>query len=311
MKVIKIDYPLLKGDYSPSVAAIGYFDGLHLGHQGVIKRAIDQARERNLLSSVITFDPHPREVLKKGEITSYITPLADKVEILRQIGIDIIYVIHFTWEFSQISPEQFIQEVLIPLQIAGVVVGFDFRFGKGGAGTPALLKEATQGRLMVEVIDPVRHGEQKVSSSLIREKLKAGEMEEVAHFLSRPFTIKGVVIQGEKRGREIGFPTANLALAEWYLLPQNGVYGVRVDTGSGIYFGVMNIGVKPTFHSGHPLSVEVHLLDFAENLYDTTLRVEILFPIRPERKFNGIAELREQIDRDISFAKEKFLCYTM
>ncbi len=312
MQVIHLDYPITKIDKKSAVAAIGYFDGLHLGHQGVIQKAIDQATERKLPSALITFNPHPREVLKKGEITSYITPLDDKLVILKELGIDFVYVIQFTWDFSQITPQQFVEEVLLPLGIVEVVVGFDFRFGKGGVGTPNTLLEAGNGELSVHVIEPILNENMKISSSLIRELLKQGELERVNNYLSRAYKIRGNVVHGSKRGREIGFPTANIMLSDQYFLPLHGVYGVRVSIGSYKRFGVMNIGVKPTFELGvSHVSIEVHVLDYSNALYDQELEIEILFHIRGEQKFTGIDQLKEQIIRDIVFAKQKFICYTV
>ncbi len=312
MQIIYLDYPIKHTVQKPAVAAIGYFDGLHLGHQGVIQKAIIQASARGVSSALITFDPHPREVLKKDEISSYITPLREKMKVLEGLGIDLVYVIRFTLQFSQISPQQFIDEVLVSLNIEEVVVGFDFHFGKGGEGTPAILKEFGAGQFDVHVIDPIVEGEYKVSSSYIRQQLLAGNMEVVNQYLGRPFTICGKVIHGSKRGRELGFPTANISLEERYFLPCNGVYGVSVNIGSMRYFGVMNIGIKPTFEAMHVFpSVEVHLLDYEGDLYGQELCVEMLFFIREERKFTGINSLKEQILKDIVFAKENFLCYTI
>lgn len=310
MKIVQVEYPYRVGNCDPAVAAIGYFDGIHLGHQGVIRRAIARANERKLTSCVITFDPHPREVLKKEQVHSYITPLPDKLEILKDMGVDLVYVIHFTERFSRISPQTFIEEILYPLQIRGVVVGFDFRFGHGGLGTAELLKELGEDRIEVEVVPPILDAENKISSSLIRAKISAGEMEEVSRYLTRPHRLRGLVIHGAKRGRLLGFPTANMHLSGPYHLPPNGVYGVRVDTGHGTYFGVMNIGVKPTFESQQNISVEIHLLDFHGDLYMVELKAEILFHIRSEQKFHSIEALKAQIHADIQFAKKKFICYT-
>lgn len=312
MQVVQLKYPLQKKEYKTAVAAIGYFDGVHLGHQGVIKKAIHQARENNVHSALITFHPHPREILKTDEITHYITPLDDKLEILQQLGLDIVYIIEFTWDFSQISPLQFVKELLLPLGILDVVVGFDFRFGKGGSGTPQTLKEACGGKLGVQVIESIEEQEQKISSSLIRQQLLMGKIEDVNRHLDRPLMWRGTVIHGNKRGREIGFPTANIMLADNYFLPCNGVYGVRVEINNTPFYGVMNIGTKPTFNLAEASpTVEIHLLDFNQEIYGQSVRVALLFYIRSEQKFSNIDSLRTQIALDIVFAKEKFLCYTI
>lgn len=312
MQVIHLEYPNHNLESKPAVAAIGYFDGIHLGHQGVIRKAIERAAERGVLSALITFDPHPREILKKDEITSYITPLPDKMELLQQLGVDLVYVIRFTWEFSQITPEQFISDVLLQLGIIEVVVGFDFRFGKGGAGTPATLREASNGLLQIHVVDPIVNEDMKISSSLIRDTLKLGNMEQISGYLSRPYMLRGKVMHGDKRGREIGFPTANLALSDRYFLPKNGVYGVRVKVLGNKYFGVMNLGLRPTFvQNVTQPSVEIYIMNFDQEIYGQELIVEVLFYIRDEQKFAGITQLIEQINKDIVFANKKFMCYTV
>lgn len=309
MQVYHLHFPFEDLPNIPSATAIGYFDGIHLGHQTVIQQCVQLAQEYHIQPALMTFHPHPKEILK-NEILSYITPLQDKIEFVAQLGIEVVYVVHFTYAVSQMSPKDFIDQVLLPLGIQHVVVGFDFRFGREGAGDARTLHHESNGLLKVHIVDPIVRGERKISSSIIREKLLCGEVEEVCEFLARPYTLQGTVVHGQKMGREIGFPTANVALKERYFLPKKGVYGVRVLVGQEKYFGVMNIGIKPTFLS-HELTIEVHILDFSRELYGEEITIEVLFFIREEKKFVSVEELTSQIKQDIVFAKGKFVCYTV
>ncbi|YCI23014.1 bifunctional riboflavin kinase/FAD synthetase [Paenibacillus sp. Z3-2] len=283
----------------PQVLAIGQFDGLHLGHASVILSAVRIARETGMQAAVMTFHPHPKEVMRKGDYEGSLTPLRDKEDILAGMGVDVLYVVEFNEEFSQLTPQQFVHDLLIPLQTRTAVVGFDFRFGHKGAGDEQLLRTLGEGKMTVETVSAFLLNGEKVSSSLIRGLLKRGEMDEASQWLGRPYSIRGTVIHGEKRGRTIGFPTANLELTDHYVTPSKGVYAVRVQHGEQELNGVMNLGVKPTFHeSGMKPTFEVHLLDFDGQLYDQELKVDLVHYIRAERKFDSIDALISQIRED-------------
>ncbi|WP_373323191.1 bifunctional riboflavin kinase/FAD synthetase [Paenibacillus polysaccharolyticus] len=303
MKTVMLTYPqtLQSAELSthPQVLAIGQFDGLHLGHASVILSAVRIARESDMKAAVMTFHPHPKEVMRKGDYEGYLTPLRDKEEILAGMGVDILYVVEFNESFSQLSPEQFVHELLLPLQTRTAVVGFDFRFGHKGAGDEQMLRALGDGEMTVETVPPFLLGGEKVSSSLIRALLKRGEMGEASQWLGRPYSVRGTVIHGEKRGRTIGFPTANLELTDHYVTPAKGVYAVRVNVGDQELTGVMNLGVKPTFHeNGMRPTYEVHLLNFDGQIYDQELKVELVHYIRNERKFDSIDALIAQIRED-------------
>ncbi|MCF6093186.1 bifunctional riboflavin kinase/FAD synthetase [Microaerobacter geothermalis] len=290
----------------PCVMAIGYFDGIHLGHQQVLKKAISLAEECGLISAVMTFHPHPREVLGIDGYNRYITPLKKKLQLLKDMGIHRTYVVHFDLDFASISPEDFINDYINQLFVRHVVVGYDFTFGHKGQGTADSLKNGSQGKFSVHVIQPVNLMGDKVSSTLVREYLSKGEVEKIPRYLGRYYQLTGIVVEGEKRGRTIGFPTANLNLNENFIVPASGVYGVRVTLHGKSYNGVMNIGFKPTFHQRKlPLTIEVHIFDFAEQIYDEILEVDLLFFIRHEKKFCSVNELFSQIKKDIAFAKDK------
>jgi riboflavin kinase/FMN adenylyltransferase len=289
---------------------MGYFDGVHVGHRRVIQKAIDLAKGFGIAAAVMTFDPHPREILGQSGYTQYLTPLDEKLEQLKVMGVEIAYVVQFDISFASVYPEDFIDEFLLRLRPCHVVVGFDYTFGHKGLGTAFTLQNHAQGRYGLDVISPINRFGEKVSSTLIREYLYSGKIKEATQFLGRPYTVRGSVVHGEKRGRTIGFPTANLKLASPYIVPKNGVYGVRVQIGDRECFGVMNVGIKPTFENERKeKSLEVHILDFSGDLYDQVLAVEFLFFIREEQKFAGVDGLISQIKQDVVTAKAQFSKY--
>ncbi|WP_429826213.1 bifunctional riboflavin kinase/FAD synthetase [Brevibacillus laterosporus] len=308
LNIIRLSYPLSSEiELQPCAVAMGYFDGVHIGHRRVIQRAIDHAQTHGMKSGVLTFDPHPREVLGRSGYSQYITPLDDKLEQFEKMGVDIVFVMQFDIGFSSIYPEDFVEEVILPLQVKHIVVGFDNTFAYRGMGTTQTLLELSKERYTVDIIGPVNRLGEKVSSTIIREYLHQGEVEQVRHLLGRPYKVKGTVIHGDKRGRTIGFPTANVGVDEPYLIGKNGVYGVRITVDEQTYDGVMNIGIKPTFElEKREKSLEVHIIGFKDEIYGKNVEVELLFMIRDEIKFSGVEALVSQIQQDVNFAKEKF-----
>lgn len=286
------------------VLAIGQFDGLHLGHASVIRRALDLGQSLGLPVSVLTFHPHPKDVMGKGDYEGYLTPLSDKEAILASMGIDYMYVGEFTSEFSKVSPAEFVSGMLMPLQVDTAVVGFDFRFGHMGQGTAEALAPLSGGAIRVETVQPFLLDGEKVGSSGIRAALKAGDAEKAARWLGRPYRVAGKVVGGDKRGRTIGFPTANVEPSGHYVTPVKGVYAVRFGLGDEVLEGVMNVGVKPTFTDGivKP-TYETHLFDFDRSIYGEEVWIELIRYIRPERKFSGIDELVAQIAKDAEQAR--------
>ncbi|WP_281891059.1 bifunctional riboflavin kinase/FAD synthetase [Paenibacillus sp. YYML68] len=286
------------------VLAIGDFDGVHLGHQEVIGRAVQRSREMQAASAIMTFHPHPRQLLGMETYVHLLTPLEAKCEAFSRIGVDRTYVTAFSESFMRVSPEHFVENMLMPLQLHTVFVGFDFTFGHKGAGTPDTLCELARGRFAVEIVRPYQlHGE-KVSSTRIRRLLQEGQAKEAAELLGRPYTLSGEVVHGDARGRTIGFPTANISLKDPYVRPANGVYAVRAHVRGGTYGGVMNVGVKPTFSDGLVPSLEAHLFDFEEQIYGETVRVELIDFIRSERKFASVQELVDRIKVDAELARQ-------
>lgn len=292
-------------DRLPKTMAIGYFDGVHPGHQAVIRRAVDLARAAGKQASVMTFDPHPRAVLDQGDAyAASLTPLPEKLRLFAGLGVDIVYVAAFDRAFAAMSPETFVRGVLRKLNVSDAVVGFDFTFGRGGAGTPAVLAELGGNDMRVHTVEPVTAAGGKVSSSRIREALEQGDAALAAELLGRPYRINGIVVHGAGRGRTLGFPTANIEPRERCVLPRYGVYAVMVRRGDASYAAVMNVGVAPTFQGGGmTVKLEAHLLDFSGDLYGAELAVDFAAFIRPERKFSGPDELTAQIRADAEQAR--------
>jgi riboflavin kinase / FMN adenylyltransferase len=309
VKVIKLQHPHQLSNMPPMVCALGYFDGVHLGHQKVISEAIKEAGRLGLASAVMTFDPHPSVILGKSvKHVEYISPLDDKIRILEEFGIDIMFVVNFSLEFAYLLPQEFIDQYIIGLNIKHVVAGFDFSYGKMGKGTMETLPFHSRNMFTYTVIPKLSNAGEKISSTLIRSFIAAGRMEELPQLLGRYYETCGTVIHGDKRGRTIGFPTANIDLWDNYLLPPLGVYAVKFHVENEWYFGVCNIGYKPTFkteNSSKP-SVEVHLFNFTEEIYGKPIKIEWHKFIREEQKFNGISELVEQIQKDKTTALNFF-----
>jgi riboflavin kinase / FMN adenylyltransferase len=305
MEIIDLRYPI-----DPHLAdreivlALGYFDGVHLGHQAVIREAQRLAHELGVVFAVMTFDPHPRNVLGKGRVAHYLTPLPEKLRQFSKLGVERTYMIKFDLPFSALSKEQFVEQVLLPLQVRGVTTGFNFTFGHGAAGTVSDLAQLGKGWFQTRVVQPVCTDGVTVSSTYLRTALATGEMERVKRLLGRNYRIVGKVVRGSQRGRRMGFPTANLQLEAAFLLPRRGVYVVQAEMAEGKRAGMLNIGVRPTFAASVlPEQAEVHLFDFAGNLYQQKLSVAFLHFIREEKKFPSVDALIAQIDRDQVEAK--------
>ncbi|WP_033543836.1 riboflavin biosynthesis protein RibF [Planococcus sp. CAU13] len=304
MKIFHLNYPnLMKPEEAlgPLSMAIGFFDGVHKGHQKVIGEAIGKARELGVKSAVMTFDPHPSLVLggRKEEVF-YITPLQQKMEILQDMGVDVCFIVRFTSRFAQLLPEEFIENFIEGLEVVHVTAGFDFSFGAKGQGTMELMERQSGGRFGVSIISKQEDGMEKISSTRIRSHLKAGEIEEVCRLSGRPFKVSGTVINGDKRGRTIGFPTANVLPDSGTFIPGRGVYAVRLHVQGKTYEGVCNVGYKPTFNDPNlkQLTIEVNIFDFDKDIYGERVTVDWHKRIRDEQKFSGIDELKAQIEKD-------------
>jgi riboflavin kinase / FMN adenylyltransferase len=296
-------------DARGAVVAVGNFDGLHLGHQAVLGQAKALARTAGVPTAVLTFEPHPRAVFQPGAPPFRLTPFREKSMVLETLGIDLLFTLHFDLAFAQKTAEQFVSEVLVEgLGARVVVVGYDFVFGNKRRGTAELLKaEGARHGFSVEVVAPIAGpGGVVYSSTQIREHLVAGRPREAAALLGRPWEIEGRVAMGDKLGRTIGFPTANIALED-YLRPAAGVYAVRagIEEGTETHWhdGAANLGWRPTV-GGKDLRLETHLFDFAGDLYGKHLRVGFIERLRPEQRFDGLDALKAQIAADCAQARQ-------
>lgn len=309
MEIHRLHYPdnFQTPTAGPFSLAIGFFDGLHIGHQTVIEAAKRKAEELGIQSAVMTFDPHPSHLFKSGaDKVGYITPYREKIRLLQDMGIDTLFIVTFNWELASLSPEAFVELFMKGLGVKHLTAGFDFTFGSKGSGTMEQMAALADGVYETTIIPKVEADAHKISSTRIRELLAQGDVEHTARLLGRPFRTVGTVIHGDKRGRQLGFPTANIASEPESLIPSNGVYAVRVLVGTTWYDGVCNVGVKPTFHDPNRKTptVEVHIMDFEGSLYDQELSLEWIAHIRSEKKFQSIEELIEQIGKDKHTAKQ-------
>ncbi|MCM3396395.1 bifunctional riboflavin kinase/FAD synthetase [Oceanobacillus profundus] len=310
MRTIELTYPhtLALGELPETVCAIGFFDGIHRGHQQVIQTAVDEAKARNMESAVITFHPHPSVVLKKGtERVQYITPMKEKQELLQKLQVDRVYIIKFNQELSKLSPQAFIDHFIIGLNIKHLVGGFDYSFGHKGQGNMENIEEFTRGQFSYTIIDKIISNDEKVSSTRIRKLLQNGLVDEANHLLGHPLKFSGIVIKGAQRGRELGYPTANLELHAEVLLPKPGIYAVCVMYKNEVYEGMASIGTNPTFTADRKdLSVEVNIFDYSNDLYGEELQVEWHKYIREEVKFDNAEALIAQIGLDEKNIRDYF-----
>lgn len=310
MEIIRLQIPNIieKGTLPPLSLAIGYFDGVHIGHQTVLANAKKAAEEKGFKSAVMTFDPSPKAVLGDNpDEVKYITLIKDKIELIKDLGFDYLFIVPFTKKFANFSPEEFIEHYIVQLNVKHLVAGFDFTYGKFGKGTMSHIEKYSQGRFTHQTIEKVAKDELKISSTLVRELIGTGRVDEVPKYLGRFFQVNGFVIHGKKRGKKLGFPTANLKIDDRYILPINGVYIVRLNVDGQWENGVASIGYNPTFNKNQTeLYIEVHLIDFNRDIYGKPVRLEWRKRLRDEMKFNDINDLIKQIGKDKQDAIEYF-----
>lgn len=289
---------------------IGNFDGAHLGHQQILKRLIEQAKILSVPSVVMVFEPQPREFFAK-KLTSSTAParlmrLRDKISALQQIGIDYLLCIRFNQKFAELAPAEFIQSLLVDkLNVKYLSVGDDFQFGYKRSGNFEILQQAGK-KFGFSVENSHSHclGQDRISSSLIRQALQQDDLSQAEKMLGKPYSIRGRVAHGNKLGRTIGFPTANIMLNR-LVTPIQGVYAVQVETAEGIFNGIANVGNRPTINGTKPL-LEVHLFEFDKSIYGQAIEVRFLKKVRSEIKFASFDELKSQIERDVIEVKNFF-----
>jgi riboflavin kinase/FMN adenylyltransferase len=294
------------GNFSPpgeTSLTIGNFDGVHLGHRELLRRTVAHARDLNIRAVALTFTPHPVRFFTPRARFYEITSLGEKASRMEKLGIDLLVVESFTGAIGGMGPEEFARTVVHERMHARVVtVGYDFTFGRNRTGSPGMLRRI--GRELgyeVDIVPPLMRGGAIVSSSRIRELLLSGRVREAEELLCRPYVVSGRVIPGAARGRKLGFPTANVEFVQ-ELLPLPGVYVIDAAVGGVVRRGVANVGFNPTFGE-NSLGVEVHILDFAGDLYGQDMAVRFRDRIRDERKFKSVEELVRQIEKDVGYAR--------
>lgn len=296
MKVIYLKAQESIFQLEPSVIAIGYFDGLHLGHMQLLHQVEQIAATTGLKKGFMTFDQHPQVVFGKKDF-QYLMSLQQKISLIENMGFDYFFIIEFNQSVAQKQPLEFINSYLIKNRIEYVVCGFDFHFGDHGKGDSQTLKELSQNRYQVKVISKYEIDHQKVSSSLIRHYIHEGQISKANQLLNRPYRITGKVMHGLKNGRRIGFPTANVDVGQYVVL-KRGVYGAYVYIHHKRYKAMANIGLNPTVGVLNTISLEVHIFDFDEDIYGLSIDVDFIEYTREEIQFKNLDELSSQLNSD-------------
>ena len=301
--ILITDLSKINKRFTNSIITLGNFDGLHLGHQELIRKIIHRAKETGGLSMVVTFRPHPLKILAPEKCPPLISIYEEKIELLDKLGIDVLVKIPFTLDFSAMEPRAFVKDILVDLLGAKeIFVGSNYRFGKGRKGNIQMLRDlGKELGFIVREVEQVSLNSEVISSTRIRQLLINGDVEHAAKLLGRPYALCGVVIKGDGRGKGLGFPTANLA-PRHSLIPSNGVYAVRLLVRDKYYDGIVNIGLRPTFDA-KSMAIEVHIFDFNEDIYGEEMTVYFANKIREEKKFDSADSLIGQITKDISAAK--------
>ncbi len=302
---------ILRGLYSPDTRpvalTIGNFDGVHLGHQALLDELKTAAQARGLLTAVMIFEPHPREFFTPLQAPARLSSLREKLELFAKLDIDRVHVCRFNARFAQMSAVDFIPVLHERLSAKFVLIGDDFRFGSGRSGDFALLEKiSAQYDFEAQAVHSVKHEGVRISSTVVRASLAAGQLRTAHHYLGRPYSISGRVVHGDGVGRKLGFPTANIQLKH-NRPPLSGIYVVQVHAeGMGVLQGVSSLGVRPTVKQDAKPVLEVHLFEFAQQIYGKHLRVEFLQKLRDEEKYPNLETLTRQIALDVENAKKWF-----
>ena len=288
-----------------SIVTIGTFDGVHLGHQQILKQLIDTSQQSKLKSVLLTFFPHPRMVLQPDISMRLIQTIEERERALRKTGLDYLVIHPFSEKFSRLSADDYVKQILVEkLNVRKVVVGYDHRFGRNRtASLEDMYNYADIYDFEVIEIDAKKIKSTAVSSTKIRKAIDEGDIALANSYLGDPFSLEGVVVHGDKRGRELSYPTANIELQNKHkIIPKQGVYLIQSDLDNEVVYGMMNIGTKPTFDTTNP-SIEVHFFDWNGDLYDQTLQVKLLKWVREEQKFDSVEELQAQIHADERYCR--------
>ena len=283
-----------------TVVTVGTFDGVHVGHKKIIDKIIANATANDLKSTILTFFPHPRMVLQQASDLKLLNTLEEKISILKETGLDQLIIHPFTKEFSRLTAEEYVKEVLVEsINAKKVIIGYDHRFGRNRTATiDDLIKFGEKYKFDVEQISVEEVNEVSVSSTKIRVALEEGNIKTANTFLGYSYMLTGIITKGKGLGKQIDFPTANIHIKEEYkLIPKIGVYVVKSEYNNKTIYGMMNIGYNPTVN-GEKKTIEVHFLDFDEDLYDKEIRVELLERLRDEKRFDSIEDLKKQLIKD-------------
>ena len=289
------------------VLTIGAFDGIHIGHRKLLNTVVDSSKDFMANPAVITFDPLPYVFLKNISGSYNLISNEEKSNVFSSLGIDILITLAFNRQLSQLSPEEFIKTILEHIEFKKLFVGYDFTLGKNKAGTFSVLDSiGKENGFEVIAIPPLKVNGKIVSSSLIRETLHTGDIKRVNKYLGRVYTIEGIVIKGDGRGHKIGIPTVNIEHDKKRLLPKKGVYVTLASVNNHTYPSVTNIGVRPTFYDNNleTPSIETHILNFNDNIYNKKIKIDFIDFARNEKKFSDVSTLISQINQDISFAQK-------
>lgn len=297
-------------NYQPSqqdlYLALGNFDGVHRGHQSLINKITQRKNESGGIAGAFIFEPHPAQVLIPDRMPLLLTTPQRKAELLEKFGLDLLIYSPFSREIAAWSPEQFVRDLLVKqLHIKEVFVGFNYSFGHKGVGTPQLLQMLGQEyNFAVHIIPPEKIDGEVISSTYVRQSLAKGDLERASRMLGYHPVLDGLVIEGERRGRTLGFPTANIGIDKMYNIPAKGVYAAQACIKGRVYKAVLNIGSKPTFHEEYPISVEAHIIDFTEDIYGQEISIILIDRLREEQRFESREELIAQINKDRDRAAE-------
>ncbi|MBI4785529.1 MAG: bifunctional riboflavin kinase/FAD synthetase [Chloroflexi bacterium] len=288
----------------PTVLTIGSFDGIHRGHQYLIGRVVHRAKETGAASALVTLHPHPKVVLRPDSPLQYLSTIEERLDLLGPLGLDYAVVFPFSLELSQIRARDFVQLLLDHLNMREIFCGADFAMGYKREGNVEFLRALGKEKgFSVTVVEPQKFDGEIMSSTRIRQSIAEGDLESATRSLGRYPSLRGRVIKGDERGRQLGFPTANLAVAERRLVPADGIYAVRVKIGEQWFGGAASIGIRPTFGGGHR-TVEVYVLDFDGDLYDQVIEVQFIKRLRPEMKFDNVQALIAQMRQDVAETRQ-------
>lgn len=310
MEVIHIHHPyktteIPEGDV---VLVLGFFDGVHRGHQKVIETARQEANNRGLKLAVMTFNHHPSVVFQKVDHKKmkYITTVEQKTKRMEEANVDLLYVVEFTSAFAGLSPQEFVDQYIVGLHSKVAVAGFDYTYGKKDIAAMSHLPEYANGRFDIIEVAKQTQGEEKISSTNIRKMMASGDMEGANDFLGYTYELSGMVVHGDKRGRTLGFPTANIKIPQQSLLPVGGVYAVKIKVANQWYMGMAQIGYNITFEKDRPMTIEVNILDFDDDIYGEQVSVQWCHFLRKEMKFDGVEGLVTQLKIDEEDTREYF-----